>query len=828
MRAVVWRVLVASAALQLAAGIATLASAQAGSPHTLRGVVRDSATGETLARASVTIEGTTIGAQSNTDGRFVLPGVPSGAQTLVVRYIGYNPARFSLNGAADTTTLVVKLVQAQIRLSDVVVIGQRSQGVDAGQRVSEITVSPEQVATTPSVGEKDIFRTLQLLPGVSNANKGNSGLYIRGGTPDQNLVLFDGMTMYHVDHFFGIFSAFNVDAIKDIRLYAGGYPAKFGGRVSSVVDLTGKSGDEHNMRASAGLSLLSGRAVVEVPLGRGSLLLSGRRSYTDVLRSGLYNKLFQSTGATTTQQAPGGGGFGGGGRGGFTAQTLQPSFYFSDENAKLSYRPSSRDLVSVSLYGGTDNLDQSNTASVTFRGGPGGAFDGGTGIGDGDTGQIKNTDVSQWGNHGGSARWFRQWIPRFSSDVLAATSTYHSDADRSSTATLAASTGRTGTLARPSFNERNTVNDLTFRVDNEFEVAQSLNVDFGAWLSKNRVRYAFSQLQSDTAVGGLSRNADGTQASLYAQGVWSPVARVAVTGGVRSTAYSLTSRTYLEPRLQGTVRLNSVVQLKGAWGRYHQFVNRVENEDILNGSRDFWLLADTSLLPTASEHRILGVTFDMPDYLLSIEAYDKTLDNLALFSRRFRRVSFAADYNTLFYSGTGRARGLDVLAQKKFGALTGWLSYSLGKVTERFADVDADAEFPASQDQRHELKAVGTYQVRRWTLSSAFVFGSGTPYTSPESQYYLGLLDGTQVGYVHVGDKNAARLPAYHRLDLAVFRRIRLNDRLDWEFGASVFNVYDRKNVAYRRFDLSTAPITITDAYTLGRTPSIDVRLILK
>ena len=147
-----------------------------------------------------------------------------------------------------------------------------------------MSVSPEIVATTPSLGEKDIFRTLQLLPGVSNANKGTSGLYVRGGTPDQNLVLFDGMTMYHVDHFFGIFSAFNADAVKDIRFYAGGYPAKYGGRVSSVLDLVGKNGDEQNLRGSVGLSMLSGRSVVEIPLGRGSLLISGRRSYTDILR----------------------------------------------------------------------------------------------------------------------------------------------------------------------------------------------------------------------------------------------------------------------------------------------------------------------------------------------------------------------------------------------------------------------------------------------------------------------------------------------------------------------------------------------------------------
>ena len=541
------------------------------------------------------------------------------------------------------------------------------------------------------------------------------------------------------------------------------------GQVTSVLDLVGKNGDEQNLRGSVGLSMLSGRSVVEIPLGQGSLLISGRRSYTDILRSGLYNKLFESTGGTTSTQ-PQGPGLGGGrfrGRFASTTQTLQPAFYFYDANAKLSYRPSERDLVTVSLYGGNDNLDQSNTSSVTFRGGPGGAFDPGSDIGSTATGEISNTDVSEWGNRGASARWFRQWAARFSSDALVATSTYRSTADRSSTATLAAASGRAGTLGRPSFDERNTVDDITLRLDNELLATSALNLDFGTWITHNTVRYDYEQFRADTVVGGISRSDEATQASAYVQTVWSPLSRLALTAGVRSTHYDLTAQTYFEPRVQANIRVTDAVQLKGAWGKYRQFVNQVENEDVLNGSRDFWLLADSTLPSTSAEHRIVGVSVDLPTYLFSVEAYDKILDGVSLFSRRFRRVSFAADYNTLFFTGTGRARGIDVLAQKKFGALTGWFSYSLSKATETLADVDDGVTFPASQDQRHNFKAVGTYQLARWTFSSAFVFGSGVPYTSPESQYYLTLLDGSQVGFVHVGAKNGARLPAYHRFDIA-------------------------------------------------------------
>ena len=301
--------------------------------------------------------------------------------------------------------------------------------------------------------------------------------------------------------------------------------------------------------------------------------------------------------------------------------------------------------MTVSLYGGNDNLDQSNTSSVTFRGGPGGAFDPGSDIGSTTAGEISNTDVSEWGNRGASARWFRQWAARFSSDALVATSTYRSTADRSSTATLAAASGRAGTLGRPSFDERNTVDDITLRLDNELLAKSALNLDFGAWVTHNTVRYDYEQLRADTVVGGIARSDAATQASAYVQTVWSPLSLLALTAGVRSTHYDLTAKTYFEPRVQANVRVTDAVQLKGAWGKYRQFVNQVENEDVLNGSRDFWLLADSTLPSTAAEHRIVGVSVDLPTYLFSVEAYDKILDGVSIFSRRFRRVSFAADYN---------------------------------------------------------------------------------------------------------------------------------------------------------------------------------------
>ncbi|MBK6457997.1 MAG: TonB-dependent receptor [Gemmatimonadetes bacterium] len=270
--------------------------------------------------------------------------------------------------------------------------------------------------------------------------------------------------------------------------------------------------------------------------------------------------------------------------------------------------------------------------------------------------------------------------------------------------------------------------------------------------------------------------------------------------------------------------MTPALRLKGAWGRYHQFVNRVENEDVLQGSRDFWLLADTLLKPNASTHTIVGLQFDRPAWALNVEAYDKTLENATLFSRRYRQA-FGVNTGSFFFTGEGRSRGLEVLLERKIGALTGWGSYTLAKSTAQFADVDQGRAFPTSQDQRHELRGFGTAQVGKWELSAIGIFGSGRPYTAPISQYQLKLLDGSVQSYVNVGDKNGERLPSYQRMDLAVSRLFKSDGLFDWRVGLSLYNIANRRNVSFRKFDLSTDPMTISDVSQLGFTPSIDIKL---
>jgi len=785
----------------------------------LKGYVKAIGTGETLPYANVLIKGTSQGTLSNVNGYFVLVNVPAGLCALRVSYLGYETIELPVLLTDGKEAVTVRMKSQVLRGEAVTVTAEKnSQTMQVVETPSQVRLSPQQISTLPSVGEVDIFRSLQLLPGISGVNDGSSGLYVRGGTPDQNLVLFDGMTIYHVDHFFGFISAFNTEAVKDVRVFKGGFPAKFGGRTSSIVELTGKSGSFDHFQAGGSLNLLSGSAIVQAPIaGRGAWLLSMRRSYTDFIKSDLYNKIYnsitgqnKSDGSATTANTTGLGGP----TGSFQNVTATPDFYYYDLNSKLTYSLSGRDRLALSFYNGRDNMDQSqDLGNLTFRrGGPPDA---------GQTPQRVGTDnLTKWGNTGASGNWSRVWSDRIYSSLLAAYSNYSSESSRGLSA---GGDNRNANFRAFSSAEKNEVSDVTLRLDNEWQLHKAHRLELGAWLSRTNVNLNFT---ANDTVNILGRTDEAEQSAFYLQDQWQVFRPLQLTFGMRSTYYQPTQKTYYEPRVAARLNLRNGLSLKVAWGEYHQFANRITNENVLEGNRDFWLLADERLKPSFAEHKILGVTYENHDYLFDVEAYHKNLDGVAEFSQRFRR-SPEDKPEDLFFLGTGVAKGIEFLAQKKFGKLNGWASYTLSKVHYQIPAFNNGAPYPANQDRRHEFKLVGNYGFGKWNLAATWVFGSGAPYTAPENQYTIKLLDGSTRSYIHVGEKNANRLPTYHRMDASLSRKFG-NDWLDWNLGISAFNLYDHKNVWYREYLLNTNPVVVREVTTLGFVPTVSLQANLK
>ena len=783
---------------------------------TCSGVVQDVTTGETLPFANVLVKNSAVGANTNVDGYFTLFKVPADTALLEISYIGYRTQYFRLEPGMDMEKMAIKLAPSGQVLEEIIVSAvKKEQMMKASKGISQIAIAPAQLAAIPSLGEKDIFRSLQLLPGVSGSNESSSGLYVRGGTPDQNLVLFDGFTVYHVDHLFGFFSAFNSNAIKDVQLYKGGFESKYGGRLSSVVDITGKDGNSEQFNVGGGISLLSVNAFAEAPFadGKGTFVLAGRRSF----QSNFYNDLLEfSDGDEDTGTGDGeeetNSGTPFGGRRGFTS--TEPESWFYDLNGKVTYRLE-KDIFSLSFYNGKDKLDNGRSNDENSFGG-GGPFGGG-GF---DFNFVQNIDDnSDWGNTGSSAKWSRRWNDHLYSNALLSYSNYFSFRERG--VYLEFEREDSTTVIDNGTTEDNDLKDVTLKWDWEWKPSPIHQIGFGLSGTSFDIKYDF--IENDTTTI-LARDDQGGLVSGYLQSQSTLFEKLIVMPGLRASYFDETEGTYFEPRLQLQYLPTASLKIKAATGRYYQFANRIIREDISQGSRDFWVLSDGENVPVGrADHFIFGVGHETAKWLFDVEGYYKDLDNITEYSTRFVVSGFGPnsnlDFEENFFNGTGVAKGIEVLAQRTAGNLTGWVSYTLGRVEHEF-EVFGDEPFPASHDVTNELKIVGTYKVNDWTFGGTFVYATGRPYTAPLGAYSVELLDGTTTDHFAISDKNVLRLPDYHRLDLSINYDFKYFMGGKANAGLSLFNLYGRNNVWYKEFDVVDGVILETDVNLLGFTPS--------
>ncbi|MFB3904970.1 MAG: TonB-dependent receptor domain-containing protein [Acidobacteriota bacterium] len=782
------------------------ASEQAGPEprREIRGTVSAS-DGARLPGVTLSISGTQISTISDHAGNYVLTGLPTGRVILVASLPGFADKQTSVTlqrgeSLALDITLDVERPEFQVTVTE-----NTPDLMNASEGIGVLEVEPRQLELLPSLGQKDIFRSLQLLPGISATNESSSGLYVRGGTPDQNLVIFDGFTLYDVDHFFGIFSAFNADAVRNLTLQKGGFEAKYGGRISSVVELTGNSGRSEEPAMGGSLSLMGVNGYVDTPIGKkGSLMFAGRRSYESPFSKRVRDAY--SDAADT-----------GGGRA-FADFSSEPKSNFYDVNLRASYSATPRDTFVFSLYNGADALDNSRTTTL-----PAGFLkDDEESSSQSVTNEIVN--VSNWGNTGLSASWSRQWTDTIFSRWTISHSRYFKDYERTSEF----KTGDEEDDAEDEEDdedkmgavEHNRLTDVTFRFDNQFVLSSRHQLEVGSELTRNEVAYDFDM---NSGYATLSRLGRGTNYSVYLQDAWTPFRQFTAIPGLRTTWFDVTQKSYTDPRLSLVFHPTDRVSLKAAGGRYHQFANRLTRESFREGNQDFWMLADNDLIPVSSAtHQIAGIAYETPNYLFNVELYKKNLDGLSEFASV--RPPMGSDPEDIileqrFYQGTGKAKGVEFLIQKKFGRHAGWLTYSRSKVKHFFPEI-SDEWFPASHDSKHEAKLVDTYRWRDWVFSATLVYASGKPFTEPVGVETVYGPREREIQIIELSDKNSTRLPPYHRLDLSATWNFYDTDSTNINAGVSLFNVYNRKNTWRKEYDVYDDEILETNVNYLGFTLS--------
>ncbi|MEM9857385.1 MAG: TonB-dependent receptor [Bacteroidota bacterium] len=744
---------------------------------TINGTVKDAVTGETLPNALIQIDGTTVGTASNVDGFFTLVKVPSDTATLAISYLGYMPKRIKLSPDLSLKNLSITMQTDVQVLEDITIYDSYNQSMEVTNTVSKVSFNPRSMTSLPSLGELDLFKTIQLMPGISGENESSANLIIRGSLPSQNLVLLDGFTIYHLDHFFGLFSALNPDVVKDVQVYKGGFESKYGGRVGGVVDIVGKTGNTNEPTLNLGLNLISTRATLEAPIGKKiNTLISFRRAFTDVIQSGLYTKLFKIARRNDEQIARP--------IENERLDEIQPDFFFTDFNSKFSYRPTNKDIISLSIYAGLDNLSGNTTTRVEDN--AANAF-------------FEETlnETTEWGNNGISLKWGRQWSSTYYSNLRLSVGNFFKDYGFRYNSEL--NIADSVTMFNANFSQKNEINDVNLSFDNEIIINDKVRLEGGLSFVSHDISY--KTFVSDSLAN--NDNAQGDIASLYATLKADVTPQLSASLGFRLNHHETNEESYNEPRIGLNYKISESLNLKAAVGKYHQFVNQIVYDDPYQGNQNFWVFSNVDGAPIVeSNHYIAGFTYQLGGFLIDIEGYIKNLNGLTEFNLVPFFNSEELDDLGFLVNGNGRMKGIDFLVQKEVGKYKGWVAYSLGRSEQSFDQVNDGAYYPSLQDRRHELKFINMFNTGKWHFSSSWIYGSGRPYAEFEVNYLTDESNVVTDFAVVKTNRNQLRLPNYHRLDLSVSYDIVWGNSTG-QMGLSVFNVYGRKNIKTRRLNVA-------------------------
>ncbi len=759
---------------------------------TVFGLVQDAITGENLPNAVVRVSGLQMGVITNKDGYFSLPQVPNDTSTIEVSYLGYKKSEVKLKPGDSKQSIKIMMEEGSLELSEFTVVDNKYSTVKYGDEVSQITIDPNNLSALPSFGELDIFRSLQLLPGIGGSDETSAALSIRNSPSAHNLVLFDGFTIYRLDHFFGVFSAINADAVRDIQIYKGGFGAKYGGRVSGVVDITGTTGNFNEPQYSLGVNLLSTRFSANLPFasGRGAIHLSGRRAYTDIIRSGLFEKLYSNyreKSNQVSQQA-----FSGVNDNDF----IRPDFHFYDLNFKASYKVSTRDILSLSYYQGRDDL--STDFDIVNFSDPN------------DPSTINQIDTyeekANWGNKGIGFVWSRNWNRRFYSSIQTAYSDHFFDYFYNNE--RRDGTGDLNNLYEVT--RVNSVEDLQFNFKNEIIVGRRHNLDVGMNLSYIIVLTDVSirDLSGTAPNGNMNPSPSGEILSLYASDNIRFGKKFQLKIGGRLNTTSVSDKNYFGPRIAANYQLTPEIELKATSGRYFQIMREEVFDDPFSNNENGWNLAynketagSQRRLPVMeSDHFIAGFQYKKNDLTFDVEYYQKKVSGLTEYS-----ISHLYDANSdrqrpeiNSSPGTSNIQGIDILLQKRIGNYQGWVAYTRSKAINRFENINNNAELAAREDQRNELKFVHILELPKWNFSATWVYGSGKPFYRPDINFIRNN-QGDIINYEVINtQRTIERLPDYHRLDLSAALKFE-NEVMKGEVGLSILNVYNRTNVQGRR-----------------------------
>ncbi|AXT58551.1 TonB-dependent receptor [Aquimarina sp. AD1] len=763
---------------------------------TISGYIKDVSSGEKLLGVNIIIDNS-IGTTTNDYG-FYSMNIEKGTHQIEISYLGYKTILKEIQ-ITNNQKIDFNLTEELAQLDEIIISSNNTRKKIESTEMSVISLQGETIKKMPAIlGEPDVLKSLQLLPGVSSVNEASSGFNVRGGSVDQNLILLDEATIYNASHLFGFFSVFNSDAIKNAKLYKGGIPAIYGGRLSSVLDIKQKEGNTKKFGGNIGIGLISAKALIEGPIlkgdkeeASGSYMLAGRRSYID-----LFSFLLEDF--------------------------EDSSLFFYDFNLKANYDLNKNNRLFLSGYFGRDTFELDGLLGTT------------------------------WGNTSGTLRWTSVINEKLFLQTSAIFSNYEYNLDNLRTGSeFRWKSSITNYNLKPKLswyiNNNNTLKtgvDMTYyqfkpgkisslngssingeEFSDKFGLENGVYVDLKQKLSnKLSVQYGlrwsnFFRLGSQE----INQYETGTPLTYYAeQDIYEENEVIGTTQ--YGSGDNIKSFNGIEPRVSARYLLNDSNSFKLSYNRMYQYLHLISNTTSPT-PLDVWSPSGPYIKPQYADQLALGyfTSFNKGKYDLSLETYYKKLNDVTDFIDGADLI-FTEEIETQIAQGEGRAYGLEVQLNKNEGRLTGWLSYTLAKSETKVLGINNNEYYPSNSDQLHKLNLVGFYKLnKRWDFGANFVFGSGRPVTYPTGRY-------EQNGLVvaDYNNRNGNRLPAYHRLDISATLNPKKGKNGKWVF--SLVNVYNRQNAASIYFnevgevgdqEIATGMTQATKLSFFGIVPSI-------
>ncbi len=730
--------------------------------YSVSGTITDGTTGEQLIGATVRIkELPQSGTATNSYG-FYSMFVPEGDYTLMFTYTGYEPITRKVS--LHKNELINLSLQLKSELKEVVISADKPNNDNiASPQMGIEKLNMAQINQVPVLlGERDILKTIALLPGIKSAGEGNTGFYVRGGSADQNLILLDEATVYNASHFFGFFSTFNSDAVKDVTMYKGGMPAEFGGRLSSVLDIKMNEGNNKDYTVQGGLGLISSRIKVEGPIvhDKGSFMVSARRTYID---------LFLKASSDSTVRGS--------------------SVYFYDLNAKANYHFDDKNAIYLSGYFGKDVLG------------------------------LKNTFGTNWGNATGTVRFNHLFNDRLFSNTSLIYSNYNYVVQ--------------SFVENDDFKATSKISDINLKEDLSYSMGDNHTLKFGINILHHTIAPGDITVPPNSSFNNIHvQDRYGFENAVYVSDEWKASNKLTFLYGLRLAGFFLlgpgtfdtyndagtitSSKTYasgqlvksyfdLEPRFSASYTLNEANSLKFSYNRNAQNIHLLNNSTSSTPT-DVYVMSSNNIKPEIGDQVSTGWFRNFRDNLFefSAEVYYKWMQNQIDYKDGAQLLVNQGVESQLTY-GTGRAYGLELFLKKKYGRFNGWVGYTLARSERKFADINNDQYYPATQDRTHDISVVGIYKLsERWSFSADFVYGTGNAVTYPTGKYDIGGL--TTFSY---SERNGYRLPSSNRLDIGATLEGKKHKKYhsSWTFG--IYNVYahrDPYTVTFR--DSKTVPNT--------------------